>query len=136
MNVTVDFKAVETKDGSAVWIAYEFSKLVWKREKFHKEFPSEKAYRHTLREESSALSLVAETVDSQIKKGELTAPNPQLVTLAKLHTAGLLDAFVLLARADEGIAQDYGAYRAQNREKLRQYLDQYVAPRKLSSRAD
>jgi len=135
-NVTLNLAATDAKDDSAIWIGYEFSKILWKKNNFQKEFPSEKVYRHTLKEESHALAVVAETVDSQIKNGELKTPNPQLVTLVTLHREGLLDAFVLLARADQGIAKDYDAYRAANRQKLRQYLDQYVIPRKTSSRVN
>jgi hypothetical protein len=35
---------------------------------------------------------------------------------------------VLLSAADEGISQDYGAYREKNRAKLEQYLGQFVVP--------
>ena len=50
--------------------------------------------------------------------------------LLKLHRAGLLEPFILFAKADQGIAQDYSAYRQANRAKLRQYLLEYVAPNK------
>jgi hypothetical protein len=35
----------------------------------------------------------------------------------------------LLNRADSGIAQDYPAYRAANRENVRRYLDEFVVPK-------
>jgi hypothetical protein len=38
-----------------------------------------------------------------------------------LNEAGLLEAFVLFARPDQGIVRDYAAYRATNRDKLRRY---------------
>src|SRR5262249_41740679 len=136
VNVTVDSKAASAKDGSAIWIAYEFSKILWRNEKFSKEFPEEKSYRHTLREESDALRLVAQTIKKQMGTGELKSTNPQLLTLVELSDGQLLEPFVLLARPDEGIAQDYAAYRSQHRDKLREYLDRYVVPKKTSSRAN
>jgi hypothetical protein len=44
----------------------------------------------------------------------------------KLHREGLIEAYVLLAMADEGIARDYAEYRKNNRDKLRRYLNDYV----------
>jgi hypothetical protein len=38
----------------------------------------------------------------------------------------LIEPYILFVRADQGIAQDYEAYRAANRDKLRRYLLQIV----------
>jgi hypothetical protein len=38
----------------------------------------------------------------------------------------LLEAFILLALPDEGIATDFPAYRKTNVENLRRYVKQYV----------
>jgi hypothetical protein len=38
----------------------------------------------------------------------------------------LLESYILIARADTGIRQDYPAYRQNNREKLKRYLSEYV----------
>ena len=53
-----------------------------------------------------------------------------LANLLKLQRANLLEPFLLFAKVDEGIAQDYAAYRQANRDKLRQYLMEFVAPNK------
>jgi len=55
-------------------------------------------------------------------------PDPGLEILVKLAASGLIESYVLLNRTDQGIAQDYAAYRSGYREKLRQYLEQYVVP--------
>jgi hypothetical protein len=39
----------------------------------------------------------------------------------KLNEDGFLEAYVLFARPDQGIARDYAPYRATNRDKLKQY---------------
>ena len=49
-----------------------------------------------------------------------------LTRLVRLYDEGLLEAFVLLARPGEGIAQDYPDYLRPNRDKLRRYLVEYV----------
>ena len=59
-------------------------------------------------------------------KGKSKTTNPQFETLAKLDKEGLLEAFILMAMPDEGIAQDHPAYLKQNRDKLRQYVIKYV----------
>ena len=40
----------------------------------------------------------------------------------------MIERYVLLNAADQGIAQDYPAYREKNREKLEQYLSDWVVP--------
>jgi hypothetical protein len=52
--------------------------------------------------------------------------NPSLAKLKKLDDEGLLESYILLARPDQGIAQDYPAYRDQHRDKLRKYVVDYV----------
>jgi hypothetical protein len=41
----------------------------------------------------------------------------------------LVEAYILISAADQGIAEDYAAYREQHRDKLRQYLDEIVVPK-------
>ena len=95
-------------------------------EKFAKEFPGEKTYRHTLREEADALRMVVTSAKEQQKGGKVKALDANLARLVHLYDGGLLEAYVLFARPNEGIAQDYAAYRKANRDKLRRYLVEYV----------
>lgn len=128
MTITVESKSVEDKaDGSAAWIVYGLSRATWPMEKFAKEFPDEKKYRHSLREEAGALRSVAESVKLQLKDGKIKQLDPMLERLVKLHDEGLIEAYVLFARANPGIAEDYSAYRKANRDKLRRYLLEYVS---------
>jgi tetratricopeptide (TPR) repeat protein len=111
------------KDGSFAWVVYGGTRTLWHKEKFAKTFPSEKTYRHSLNEEVDALRAVvrAATSDQQVK-----ALSPSLKKMKELDDKGLLEAYVLLARADQGIAADYPNYLAQNRDKLRRYVLEYV----------
>jgi tetratricopeptide (TPR) repeat protein len=110
-------------DGSFAWISYGATRSSWRKEKFAKTFPSEKTYRHSLAEESDALRsvLVLATSDKKVKN-----LSPSLAKLKKLNDEGLLEAYILLARADQGIAQDYPAYLSQGRDKLRRYVVEYI----------
>jgi tetratricopeptide (TPR) repeat protein len=110
------------KDGSGAWIIYGGTRVTWHKEKFAKAFPNEKAYRHSLNEEVEALQAVLHqaTTDKEVK-----TLNPSLKKLKELDDKGLLEAYVLLALPDQGIAADYPSYLAQNRDKLRRYVVEY-----------
>jgi tetratricopeptide (TPR) repeat protein len=117
------------KDGTAAWTVYSIGRAAWMtEEKFSKAFPNEKNYRHSLREEYESLRLMVETLERQLKEGELKEPSldVSIANLLKLHRDGLLEVYVLFVKADEGIARDYAEYRKNNRDKLRRYLNEYV----------
>src|SRR6266496_985985 len=110
-------------DGSFAWISYGATRSAWHKGKFAQTFPNEKSYRHSLPEEADALLSVIAMATSEKKVKKLS---PSLAKLKKLNDEGLLEAYVLLARADEGIAQDHPAYLKQNRDKLRRYVMEFV----------
>jgi tetratricopeptide (TPR) repeat protein len=116
-------------DVMAIWLIYSAARAAWMSgTKFSEAFPSEKQYRHSLREESDALRLAVESVEIQLKDGKLkeSSLDVSIANLLKLHRDGLLEVYVLLVKADEGIARDYSEYRKNNRDKLRRYLNEYV----------
>ena len=110
-------------DGSFAWISYGATRSTWHKEKFGKAFPNEKAYRHSLAEEAEALrSVIALALGDKQPKNL----SPSLAILKQLDDEGLLEAYILLARPDDGIAADYLSYLKANREKLRRYVAQHV----------
>jgi len=109
-------------DGSMAWIAYTATREAWKKDKFDKTFPAEKAYRHTLAEEADALRSVV-SMAKTLKPKKL---NAQISILEKLDQDGVLEAYVLMATPDAGIARDHAAYLRSNRDKLRKYVVKYV----------
>lgn len=108
-------------DGSFAWIAYGGTRSLWHKEKFAKRFPNEKQYRHSLDEEADALHSVISLASSD-KKVKLST---SLAKLKELDDKGLLEAYILIAKADDGIAADYPDYLRQNRDKLRRYVVEY-----------
>jgi tetratricopeptide (TPR) repeat protein len=122
-NIGLDPAALGQDDGSFAWIGYGAIRTVWRREKFAKTYPKETAYRHSLAEEADALRNVVTVAASDKRTKTLT---PSLAKLNKLNDEGLLEAYLLLARADQGIAQDHRAYLASNRALLRRYVMEYV----------
>jgi hypothetical protein len=120
--------SIGKNDGSAMWMVYHATRSQWIKEKFAKEFPNEKDYRHSLREEAEALGLVAKIISESVKNGKMQEKNldMSIANLLKVHNAGLLEAYALLAKPDAGIANDYAEYRKNNRDKLRRYMNEYV----------
>lgn len=124
MNMNGESIIAGKDNGTLAWTAYGLTRSLWRKEKFARAFPSEKKYRHSLMEEADALRSVLVLADE--KKSVVKNLSPDLAALKTLSNAGLLEAYILLARADDGIRQDYAAYRQNNREKLNRYLAEYV----------
>jgi hypothetical protein len=127
-NVTINIDADATDDkkhpGASAWLMYSLVRAGYQGDVFKKDFPSEKEYRHSLKEESAALSGVAEGIKNQeVKKADL---DESLRNLVDLNDAGMLDCWILISGADRGIAQDYDAYRNAHRQLLHDYLDRFV----------
>ena len=126
-NTTITLDPNTMKDdksgAGAAWMMYGIVRASWQTE-FAKQYPNEKAYRHSLKEETAALRGALEAVKNQ--KLDQKNVDPSLQMLQKLESEGLLEAFVLLALPDAGIAQDFPDYRKANLEKLRRYVKTYV----------
>jgi tetratricopeptide (TPR) repeat protein len=115
----------DDKSGSSVaWMTYGIVRAGWPEAEFAKQYPNEKTYRHSLKEEAAAMRAALKVLDEQ--KGGANNIDPSLQVIRKLEKDGLLEAFILLALPDEGIAKDYPAYRKTNVENLRRYVKQYV----------
>lgn len=110
---------------SAAWVTYGLVRANWASTEFLKQYPDEKTYRHSLKEEAAAMRAALKVLDEQ-KGGKARDVDPSLQIIRKLDKEGLLEAFILLALPDEGIAKDFAPYRKSNLENLRRYVKQYV----------
>ena len=127
--ITIDPATLEQKDsGGAAWMMYPMERALWQSKKFAEQFPQEKSYRHTVKEETSALSLVVSSFDEMKKNGSAKKPDPSLVLLSQINADGMLEPFVLLIHPDKDIANEYLPYLAANRDKLISFVDKYVLP--------
>jgi len=126
VNININAEATDEKThpGAASWMMYSLVRASYRGDKFKKEFPDEKDYRHTLREEDEALSGVVTVMKE--RKANLDNLDESLRNLVELSDAGMLDCWILISGADEGIAQDYDAYRKQHRQLLHDYLSRFV----------
>jgi len=118
--LAVDQKALSDTNGTRQWLLYGLTRTLWPKDK--------QQYRHSLAEEMSAVRGMLATVDEQLDKGELKSSelDGPIQLLLRLDEEGLLEPYILLALADQGISQDYEPYRAEHREAIRLYLDRYV----------
>ncbi len=126
--INLDTNSMDKKDGNSAWISYPMERILWKNGKFAMEYPNEKQYRHSLKEESAALSVVA-SVASELSNGKKAEKlNTDLQALVSLKSAGFLDPYILINVPDQGIAQDYVEYRKAHRDILFRYLSEVVVP--------
>jgi len=96
------------------------------QQKFAKQFPNETTYRHSLAEETDALTTLADVISENVKTGKIKSLEPSLALLLKLKEDGLIESYVLLSAPDAGIAQDYRAYRDAHGDLLRMYVTKFV----------
>jgi tetratricopeptide (TPR) repeat protein len=103
--------------------AYEMGSSMWVGGIFHKTYPTEKLYRHSLGEEAQTIhAALTALTNANVPTEKLDAT---WKTLAQLDKDGMLECWILLDHADQGIAQDYAAYRAAHRDLLHQYIATY-----------
>ena len=127
--VTITMPAMNGKKpkddpSGALWLSYSMRRALWMSEDFRKNFPDEKEYRHTLREEDESLTLTL-TVAKELK-ARRDQLDESLRNLVDLNDAGMLDCWILINGADQGIAQDYASYRNEHRQLLHDYLERFV----------
>src|SRR5262245_25014733 len=127
LTINLDPNALKNDDKSgsgAAWVMYGIVRASWSKGEFAKQYPDEKTYRHSLKEEVAAVRAALKVLGQN--NGDSGKIDPSLQTLAKLDKEGLLEPFILLAMPDNGIAKDYAAYRTDNVDKLRRYVVVYV----------
>ncbi|MET0753132.1 MAG: tetratricopeptide repeat protein [Pyrinomonadaceae bacterium] len=145
-DVNIMQKTENPDDGSFAWMAYGLSRASWQNgknglsDKFKTAFPNETKYRHSLAEEYDALKMTVATLKERMKAKDnpVKKLNPDLAMLVEIYDKGFLEPYILLVLKDEGIAQDHPAYLKQNRDKLREYVFNYVfsRPKTNSIKAD
>jgi tetratricopeptide (TPR) repeat protein len=122
---------------TAGWNAYNSERAAWQQGKFKRAFPNETTYRRSLKEEAAALDAMVKVLSPEAaSESKAKKLDPPLLELIQIDQKGLLESFVLLNRADPEIAKDYPAYRAEHRDKLFQYMDEYVLPRTSTQAAN
>jgi tetratricopeptide (TPR) repeat protein len=120
--INIDPATLEKPEVAAAWLIYAASRSAWRENEFKKHFSGEKKYRHTLAEEVMALRFAVTTLEDEVA-------DPALKQVAQLEKDGMLEAFVLISAPDNEIALDYAAFRNENRDILRNYLQKYVVKR-------
>jgi tetratricopeptide (TPR) repeat protein len=128
---TITIDPNQPADLGAVWLAYGGTKVLWYQGRFKKEFPQETQYRHSLAEETDALTTAAAKVAEELDGKSTVSPiakSANIQLLMRLYHEQMIEPYILLNAADQGIAQDYPGYREKNRAKLQEYLGKFVVP--------
>ncbi len=106
-------------------LAYTIARAHWLDTERSRYFPADSGPRHSVEEECAGLRMFVSTAEENSDSKETMEKfGPTVRTLKALDSAGLLAAYVLLDRADEGIAKDYDAYRRVNRGLLLRYVNE------------
>src|SRR5215510_10026049 len=109
ITLDADMLKKDDKSGSSVaWVTYSLVRANWASTEFAKQYPNEKTYRHSLKEEAAAMRAALKVLEEQ-KNANASNVDPSLQILKKLDKEGLLEAFILLALPDAGIAEDFVA---------------------------
>jgi tetratricopeptide (TPR) repeat protein len=124
-NVSVAIDRSKTDDpASGAWLVYSTQPMMWRSTEFKKHYPNETVYRHSLAEAAESLrSVIALVKEQKIPEDKLDATLKSLLALDK---DGMLECWIVLNGADQGIVQDYAAYRSTHRALLHAYIDKYV----------
>jgi tetratricopeptide (TPR) repeat protein len=125
INITLNLPTKGAKEDplSSAWLMYSMNAALWHGDKFKQTFPNEKQYRHSLAEQVDSLKLLLAGVKEQkIKESDYT---PTIRTLLALEKDNMLECWVLLDNPDQGVAQDYVAYRKAHRDLLHAYIETY-----------
>jgi tetratricopeptide (TPR) repeat protein len=104
-------------------LAYSMESALWQGDEFKKHFPQEKVYRHSLLEEATSIRMMLTVVKEN--RTPLDKLNKSTLLLMDLDRQGMLECWILLDDADQGIAQDYVAYRKEHRALMEQYIAKY-----------
>ena len=124
INIDPDTTDEKKHPGGAAWMGYSLCRANYRGDQFTKAFPNEKEYRHSLKEEDECLTDVFAIVREAKTKSE--GMDESLRNLLEVHDAGMLDCWILINGADQGITQDYPTYRDAHRQLLHDYLARFV----------
>jgi tetratricopeptide (TPR) repeat protein len=128
VTLNVDAAMLNDPQNAGAWMIYSAYRATWRTEEFAKAFPDEKEYRHTLVEEVGAFEVMLAMLAESKDLGD--AKNESFRNLAVLQKDQMLEAYVLISAPDEGIAQDYPAYRDAHRDLLHAYIEKHVVRKK------
>ena len=126
ITINIDPDTIDEKKhpGGAAWMGYSMCRANYRGDQFAKAFPNEKEYRHSLKEEDECLTDVLAIMRETKAKTE--GMDESLRNLLEVYDAGMLDCWILINGADQGIVQDYAAYRDAHRQLLHDYLARFV----------
>src|SRR5215469_5326745 len=123
VNITLPESDKKDDPETALRLTYAMQSALWQGDEFKKHFPDEKKYRHSLPEEAESIrSMLTVAREQKIPEDKLSTSTKLLM---ELEQNGMLECWILIDHPDQGIAQDYVAYRKDHRKLLEQYIAKY-----------
>lgn len=123
INITLPMSSKKDDPEQVLQLTYAMGSAVWHGDKFKKQFPNEKQYRHSLPEEAESIrTMLAVAHEQKIPADKLSTSTKLLM---ELDQNGMLECWILIDNPDRGIARDYAAYRKDHRKLLEQYIAKY-----------
>jgi tetratricopeptide (TPR) repeat protein len=132
VTINIDPAMLKDPDNASAWLVYSAYRATWRTEEFAKQFPEEKQYRHSLAEEVGAFEALLAVLEES--KQPRDRKNEGFRNVSALQKDRMLEAYVLISAPDQGIAQDYPAYRDAHRDVLHAYIEKYVVRDKEGAR--
>lgn len=117
-DIVIDDALLKSDDGTVLWKLYSDTRK--------SQVIASGGGARTLAGDVAAFRKVADAVRSDLKAGKIKYPDKSLTNLVKLDDSGLLEAYVLLVRANEDIMEEYSAYREKNRDKIRKLIVEFL----------
>ncbi|MGW8182309.1 MAG: tetratricopeptide repeat protein, partial [bacterium] len=106
------------------WREYVNSKLVWRRERFTKEYPG-RPYLTSVREELESIGRAIEKWNA-MKLEDPSLRDEDLDFLRQIWIDEQLDSFVYLELFTEEYRSDFERWKLESKEKLLSYIQEYV----------
>ena len=122
-STTINIDPTVKGPATSALLMYSMNAALWHGDKFKKAYPKESQYRHSLAEEVDGLEGALTVLNEQkVHEDKL---DPTWKSLLAIDKDGMLECWILLDHPDQGIAQDYAAYRATHRDLLHAYIAKY-----------
>lgn len=80
----------------------------------------------TLSDEIKAWRRVADAVRVDMKSGKIKYPDQSLINLLKLDDKNLIESYILLLRPQDSFLENYVSYRKENRQKMKQFIREFI----------
>jgi tetratricopeptide (TPR) repeat protein len=118
--VKINESLLKAHDGTDRWKLY--NEVI--KEQMSKRIAAKQNF--SLSDETMAWKKVADAFRQDIKSGKIKYPDRHLVNLLRLDDKNLIEPYILLLRPHDTFEDDFIAYRKQNPQKIKQFVQEFI----------